>query len=260
MYPVAFSLFGLQITSYGILVALSFAYVWWRVSIEGPRTGISGEFLQNLLLVVLVSALTGARILHVLTHLEWYRQQPMEAIFSRSGYDFVGGFITAALATAWWCGRCKVEPGEVGDLIAPHLAFAHGIGRIGCFLFGCCYGTVCELPWAIHFPDGSDAFDFHGSVGVHPVQLYELASLWCIGGILLLIRSRKRFTWQVFESYIVLYGAARIVLELFRGDNRGALGFEWLSPSQILYGVLVLGALAAMTWQWRGATAARSGK
>ncbi len=253
MYPIAFELFGLQITTYGILVAMAFAFVWWRISLEGPRKGISSEFLQNLLLVVLVSSLVGARCLHILTHFDWFRQHPFDAVFSRSGYDFVGGFVAAAVATAIWSVWCKESPAEVGDLIAPYLAYAHAIGRVGCFLFGCCYGTECHQPWAVHFPPESDAYAHHGDIGTHPVQLYEMLALVCIGSFLLWLRARRRFPWQIFSVYVLLYGIARFGLEFFRGDDRGALGAAWLSPSQILYGLLVIVASALFAWLWKSA-------
>ncbi len=244
MAPVAFEFLGIQITWYGICVASAFGFVWWRLSSAGARLGIPPEFLQNLVFVTMVAGILGARVLHVITHFDYFREYPHEIVFSRVGYDFVGGFLGAVPAAAWYCRRCGQQVWKVADLAAPYLAFAHGIGRIGCFTFGCCYGSVCTLPWAAHFHPESPAGMHYPGLGLHPVQLYETAALWVIAGILLWLAARRLFPGTVFLTYICLYSVARFILEFFRGDQRGQLGPSPLSPSQTIY--LVLFVVAAI--------------
>ncbi len=248
MYPVAITLFGLEITTYGIMVAVAFAFVWWRFTHESSRVGVSEDDAQTLLIVAIVSGMLSARLLHVVTHLDSYREVPWEALFSRQGYAFVGGFAGGAVAVIWWCRRKNVVVLELADLIAPYIAIAHGIGRVGCFLFGCCYGSVCEWPWAVHFPTDAGASVSYPTQGIHPVQLYEAFALWGLGTLLLLARERRAFPGQILWMYLILYGIARFVLEFFRGDDRGTLLVAWLSPSQTLYLLMAVGAAAA--WMW----------
>ena len=92
MHPTLFRVYGFQITTYGLMLAIAFAVASTLIVRRGEREGIPGEFLQNLLVVVMVAALVGARLLHILVDLEYYRAHPLEAVFSREGYVFFGGF------------------------------------------------------------------------------------------------------------------------------------------------------------------------
>ena len=125
-------------------------------------------------------------------------------------------------------------------------------GRMGCLLAGCCFGSECDLPWAMSFPPRSPAseqqFKAHllGSMSawshpVHPTQIYEsAASLAIAAACLFLVQPRKRYDGQVFAAFLVLYAVARFLLEILRRDDRGAL--LGLSTSQLIGVALVLAA------------------
>lgn len=109
---------------------------------------------------------------------------------------------------------------EVLNRLAPGLALAHAAGRIGCFIEGCCYGTHCDLPWAVHNAAAKDL--------VHPVQLYESAALAVLGLFLWKNESRRLGGLVSNETsglYLASYAAIRFILEFFRGDlTRGSFG------------------------------------
>ena len=118
---------------------------------------------------------------------------------------------------------------------------------------GCCFGAVCDLPWAVSFPGQSPAseaqFRAHElasshmwSRPVHPTQIYEsAASLAIAAACLIWIHPRKRYDGQVFVAFLVLYAVARFALEFLRRDARGEL--LGLSTSQLL-GVVLIGVAA----------------
>lgn len=112
-------------------------------------------------------------------------------------------------------------------LLTP-LALAQGIGRIGCFLGGCCYGFPCNF--GVSYPPGSYPYSMIGPVKVFPVQLVESGCLFALFGLLLCVPFRFRGA-----VYLLGVGTIRFVLEFFRGDVRGTMfGIAALSPQQIL--------------------------
>jgi phosphatidylglycerol---prolipoprotein diacylglyceryl transferase len=102
------------------------------------------------------------------------------------------------------------------DLGAPMLALAHAFGRLGCLCAGCCYGAAHDGPFALHYPEGSPAFA--GGMGRYPIPLIESGIELMLFVWLMNLRLKKRFHGQVMLHYVMVYPAARFVLEMFRGD------------------------------------------
>jgi phosphatidylglycerol:prolipoprotein diacylglycerol transferase len=253
MHPTLFHFFGLQITTYGAMVALAFVALWIGTVTRGKKLGYPEDFLLNLLTVVVLSAFISARALHVAVNWSLYSQNPKLILFSRDGYVFLGGFVGAVLACIWYIRKHNQSILGVADLFAPFLALAHGIGRIGCFLFGCCYGKVCSEKAGVHFPPDSPAFidqinqgllDVHAehSLAVYPTQLFSSVFNLINFAILLFLLTRQKFKGQIAMCYLMIYGTGRFIIEFFRGDYRGALGP--LSTSQLISLLLISAGLA----------------
>jgi phosphatidylglycerol:prolipoprotein diacylglycerol transferase len=204
------------------MVALGFIAGLWTASRRAPISGISGEKILDLGPWLLIGTLVGARLLYVITF--WRDQfagQPLTEWLKiwQGGLVFYGGLIGASLAYIAFA-RLRKLPLWVGaDVLAPSIALGQVLGRVGCLLFGCCYGKVCHLPWAIRFPAEHPTHPVNGqAVPVHPTQIYE--SILCLGlyaGLAWLYR-RKKFDGQIFAAFLVGYAAIRFFVELFRGD------------------------------------------
>lgn len=141
----------------------------------------------------------------------------------------------------------KEERGNVLHLfscVMPGLVLAHAFGRVGCFLGGCCYGRIAEGPFGVVFPEGSPAANAYpntfggvGSFPVVPTQLFE-----AVFELLLFIAMLvfyKQLKGKNVCLYLVLYGTFRFILEFWRGDDRGSIGF-YFSPSQFMSILLVV--------------------
>lgn len=135
------------------------------------------------------------------------------------------------------------------DALIPGMAIAHGIGRVGCFLGGCCFGKVTSSPLGVVFPEGSIAEGLYpnpvaeGSLPVLPTQLIEAVfELLLFTVLMLLSRRTRKYNTAIWS---ITYAVFRFVLELWRGDDRGSAALP-LSPAQVLsillftFGVLVL--------------------
>lgn len=99
-----------------------------------------------------IAGFLGARIAYILVNFEDFLRHPRALIFSRQGFVFLGGLLTALPVVALQLRRWRVRFWPMADLMAPPLALAHAFGRAGCFTAGCCYGAPTALPWGVRFP------------------------------------------------------------------------------------------------------------
>jgi len=277
--PTLVTLGGVELHSYGLAIALGFTIGTVVAVKEAGRLGLPdrGAFV-DLLFWVLVAGIGGSRLAYVLLHAGDYGRLCAGAGAARSagrvladcaaplrlwegGLIFYGGLLGAAAAVAVVVRRQRQwRFGRVADALAPGLALGHAVGRLGCFLAGCCYGK----PWdaGLRFPRGSVAFDELAATlpagatetpPLHPTQLYEAAGELIIFFLLLRARRHRRFDGATALVYALLYGVLRFGVELFRGDQgRGMLG-----PVSIAQVVSVAVAAAAALLLARGAASQR---
>lgn len=242
MHPILIDIPGFPITTYGLMVAIAFITFWTLAVARAKKLGYDSETIMNLLTIIVISAMVGARLLHVAVNFSDYYNDPSR-LLAREGYVFLGGFLLAVASSYWYLKRKKHSVLGVADLFAPYLPLAHAIGRVGCFLYGCCWGGLCTAPWSVRFPQESPAWIDQVNRGlisietpvtlpVHPAQLYSTLANLAIVGVLLWLRGRQSFKGQLAMMYLMLYGIARPIVEHFRVDPRGL--YFGLSTSQWL--------------------------
>jgi phosphatidylglycerol---prolipoprotein diacylglyceryl transferase len=249
VHPEAFKLFGFPIYWYGIFAAIGFLAAFGTGSKRARREGLPGEAIMNLAPWIIFGAIIGARILYVINYWdEEFASKPLYYVITigRSGLVFYGGLIGASLGTIIYCWKNKLPLWKVGDIMGPSVALGHAFGRIGCLMTGCCYGRVCDLPWAIHFPADTHATK---GIGVHPTQIYESALNFLFFGALMWLYNRKKFDGQIFSAYLIGYAILRAIVENFRGDyeKQQYLG-GILSPGQVVS--VVIFVIGAALWFW----------
>ena len=139
------------------------------------------------------------------------------------------------------------------DVLAPSLLIGEGFGRIGCFLYGCCYGKACEQPWAVRFPPDSLTFkklvengvigqDAAETISLHPTQIYSSVAAFVFAGILAWFFRRRPFDGAVMCLTSILYPISRYVLETLRGDiDPGALGLK--DAQMMSIGLMITGII-----------------
>jgi phosphatidylglycerol:prolipoprotein diacylglycerol transferase len=152
MFPILLKLGIFRIYSYGLFVALGFLAGAKIFLIQARREKIPDNVVYDLVLVVLISAIAGARLLYVFFNLNEYLHHPLNILHLwRGGLVFQGGLVGVGLAVIVFCRIKHLDLRKTGDWIAPASALGHAFGRIGCFLAGCCYGTPTKVPWAVVF-------------------------------------------------------------------------------------------------------------
>jgi phosphatidylglycerol---prolipoprotein diacylglyceryl transferase len=251
MYPKIADFGSVTIHTYGLLLALAFIAGIWVTSRNARKQGLDSDSIWNLGLIVIFSALVGAKALLFFSDYSYYSQNPRE-LFSlstlRSTGVYYGGLALAISASFLYVRKANLPGWTVADLAAPGLALGQAIGRLGCLSAGCCFGKPTSLPWGITF---TNQYSYE-NVGVplhtplHPTQIYE-----SIGTLLLFVYltwrlGRKRFAGQVILEFLALYSVLRFIVEFFRDDERGFIVEGILSTSQMIALLTVLAAVAVL--------------
>ncbi len=250
MHPLAFELFGRPVYWFGVMMALAFlsAIALWNWL--APRSGRPAGYGSELGFWIMISGVVGARIAEVVTNWAHYQAQPLEIIrVDRGGLVYYGGFILACLAVIVFSRRHRDPLWSLADYGVVALPLGHAIGRIGCFINGCCYGLHSALPWSIRFPADHES---HG-VPVHPTQLYEAGYNSLLFGVLLACFLRRRPpAGRVFALYLLLYPPFRFLVESIREEPHGAGG---LTAAQLTSIPLFLAGLVLWIYLGRKAHA-----
>ena len=224
MHPILFTLFGFPVRAYGVMAALGFlagvgTWLWiGRRDREFPP-----ETATDLGVWLMLSGILGSRIAYVVANWNHYRTAPEEIVrIDQGGLIFYGGLILASLARIVFARRRRIPLWEMADYAIPGLAVGHALGRIGCFLNGCCYGRAATAhpAWGVVYPACSEPGQMFPGVPLYPVQLLEAAGLLAIWAALLWAYPRKKRAGGVFALYLLLYPPLRFVLEYLRGDPR----------------------------------------
>ena len=164
----------------------------------------------------------------------------------KGGGVWIGGVIGGFAFAAWFLRRTRLRARDALAVLFTALPLAHAVGRVGCFLAGCCYGDACDLPWAVTYTDPQAAAWNGTPLGrpLHPTQLYEAALELANFPIVLWVWHRRPRSWAPVATWLGLYGTERFALELLRADPRGAwLGLstsQWLALGMVAVSICLL--------------------
>ncbi|MDD3925131.1 MAG: prolipoprotein diacylglyceryl transferase [bacterium] len=246
MRPVLVDFGFFVLPSYGVMLALGviLASIWCIR--RAAAAGLSAERMVDLISIVMIAALAGARLCYVLLNWGYYASDPWEALkVWEGGLSFHGG-LAAGIPAALLYLRNRMNFLRYSDLLAPGVALGYAVTRIGCFLNGCCYGKSADLPWCVHM-HGADR---------HPTQIYSSLLSLALIPLLLLIDRRKRYDGQVILYYVVLYSLERFLVEIYRAGESAVVLPSGLTQAQLLSLGLIAVALAAdCVWRHRAVAA-----
>ena len=141
MFPKLFDLGPLTVYSYGVLLAAAYLGGLQFALVRARSRGLDAARVMDLGIYIIVSALVGAKLLLVLVDADHFLREPADLLsLARSGGVFYGGLILAVIVGLWYVRKHQLPTWRIADVIAPGIAFGHVVGRLGCFLAGCCYG------------------------------------------------------------------------------------------------------------------------
>lgn len=232
MDRVAFTIFGIDVMWYGVLIATGMLIGIALAIREAKRVGISEDDVLNIAIIAIPVAIICARLYYVIFSWDYYSQNPGEIFNIRGGGLAIHGGLIGGILTGFIYAKVKkLDFFKTADAVMVGMPLAQAIGRWGNFINGEAHGGPTSLPWGI-MVDG---------VKVHPTFLYE--SIWDFGIFLFIMfymRKKKTYEGEVIVSYITLYSIGRFFIEGLRTDS---LMFGPIRMAQFVSLVGVIGGL-----------------
>jgi len=240
LYPYL-NLFGAEVSVYFLFLSCVFSLVVPVIVKRAERLDVSLHSALDFYLVILIGSFIGARAFYILYQdPSFYLANPEQVLyFWNGGYVFFGGFFGSILAGSVFC-YCKKLDFELWfNFSVPVLSLGYAVGRLACFLSGCCYGRVTDVSWSVWM---------HGAFR-HPTQLYASLMEFVIFAVLIGVEKRKGFkAFLVLPLWLIFHGTARIIMEIYRVDPRGGEIFN-LSISTLVSIVLVSAGVSLLIYK-----------
>lgn len=259
MHPDLFSIGPITVHTYGVMMALGFLAALGNWILLGRRMGYTAPFCSDLVFWVMVSGIAGARAAYVLENWQDYMAAPLSILrVDQGGLVFYGGLVAAGAAIVVFARRHRLGLVPFLDFVVTSVPLAHALGRIGCFLNGCCFGSRTVSAWCgVRFPKASIPWysqyhehllgaDAPASLPVHPVQLYEAGFNLVVYGLLVWLFRKRLRPGVVMAAYLMLYAIGRFSLEFWRGDRGERLEVFQLSIGQFISIPLLMLGLAML--------------
>jgi phosphatidylglycerol---prolipoprotein diacylglyceryl transferase len=259
MLPFHFKLGWLAVTPNEVFAVLGAVICGFVARRRLKSLGSTEGGVLDYVLAALAGGSVGARLYYWLPL--WIRgQMSFSQLFTSwsDGSGFYGAFIGGALALAVTAHFKKMPILKTLDATMGTVPLGFGIGKIGCFLAGCCYGM--RSPSGLSFQPGSLCYVTQRSAGqlphgaatslpVHPVQLYDMIYGFALFALLVLLQRRSARPGEVYAASAVGYSAYRFFIEFLRDDpDRHTFGASALTDSQIT--AIAVFVVAAGCWAW----------
>lgn len=250
--PVAFSIFGLDVYWYGLIIGFGILAGLFLAMNLAKRNGIDENLYPDFLIYALIVSVAFARIYYVIFSWDSYKDNLLKIFaFREGGLAIYGAIIGAVITLIIFSKRRKVDFWNFADTAAPGLILGQSIGRWGNFVNMEAFGGYTENPLAMMLKKTDAKYipvqllDKIKTVGgveyiqVHPTFLYE--SLWNLAVlvILLVYFKKRKFKGEIFALYLLGYGLGRVWIEGLRTDQL-LIGSSTIPVSQLLAGILII--------------------
>lgn len=223
MNPILFSIGTINIYAYsvyltaGCLLGIGWATRaarLWKLDYKlAPVTGI----------ISIVCGVIGARALYVALYPQEFVDNLSKIFyFWQGGLAFSGAIIFGSIGGMLYLNSKQQPLLDWLDCFVPGIALGQAVGRLGCFLAGCCYGSPTDLPWAVTFKNSASLAPLFQSL--HPTQLYHSLAGLITFLILVVAGSRISTEGRITGLFLILFSAFRFIIEFFRAEYRGELG------------------------------------
>ncbi|MEZ6059821.1 MAG: prolipoprotein diacylglyceryl transferase [Planctomycetaceae bacterium] len=256
---------GVPLFGYGLMLFVGFASGTLLATRRARQVGLDPNVVWDLTMWLLIPGIIGARVIYLLQN--WQRvvggKAGMDAVLATvnltdGGIVFYGCVIGGVIGAITFCRRRNIRILQLGDVVIPSLMLGLGFGRIGCFLYGCCFGGPCSLPWAVRFPPDSLTFqklvergtippDAAATIPLHPTQIYSSILAFSLAAFLTWYFRHRPFEGAVLALGCTIYPINRFVLEVIRDDEPARMG-TGLTFSQLMSIGIFLTGCGMLIW------------
>jgi len=192
------------------MLIIAFTVAVFLASRRAKVEGFNPDEIYNFCFSIFIAGIIGCRLLYVLDNLDFYLKEPLEIIMlQHGGMAWFGGLAFGALAGIIYLRLKHLPVLKIIDLVIPFVALGQAIGRLGCFLNGCCYGRLSES--GVYFPSLRQTR--------LPTQLYSSFLLLLIFVVLRFLQEKKIRPGLIFSAYLFLYSTKRFFMEFLRDDS-----------------------------------------
>jgi phosphatidylglycerol:prolipoprotein diacylglycerol transferase len=231
LLPVLFNLSWFTLYSYPLFLGFAFG-IGLRVAISlVEKYGVEPKLKADFIISIFLGTWIGAKLLFLVVNTDEnsFQYVRYSSFWLGGGFVFYGGFIFALAILAVYVFILKRFNLQDVALLVPALAFGHGVGRLGCLLAGCCYGSETSSFFSIYLHHASR----------HPVQLYESLLLFILGFVTYKMVKASVSRSKIIITYLYGYSLVRFALEFLRGDEIRGVFFNLFSTSQIVSIVII---------------------
>ncbi|MCX5725738.1 MAG: prolipoprotein diacylglyceryl transferase [Candidatus Saganbacteria bacterium] len=241
MHPILLKIGLINVYSYGTMLAIGFLAGTLVALRLAKKEGISEDKILEAMVYIILSSIIGARLAYALFFFWQFKENPL-LIFSlgSGGLAFYGGLFFGILVVLWFARANRIPLLKLLDIGSAPVFLGYSITRIGCFLNGCCFGIVTNLPWGVKFPNLEGLR--------HPTQLYASAINLLFFFIALALFKRKKFDGEVFFVSLLLYMTYRFLIDFIREGPKLLFG---LTSVQFISIFVFAAALYTLTLKFR---------
>lgn len=232
MYPVLLKLGDVNVYAYGVMVIVSMSAGFGLALVGALRSKLVAGPVLMTATVFLMGLAFGAKVGWLVEE----RELTLRSLLG-SGLVIAPGLLLGVLVAIPIPILFKQSVGATFDALAPALLGSLALGRVGCFLAGCCYGKPTELPWAMHFPSLPPQF---GSLGAHPTQLYLFLALAASAAVLFSVLGRGAFRGQIALIAVAVFSVVTMSERTFRFSEQAPAVWPYFVWGALLVTALVL--------------------
>lgn len=240
MNPIMFKIGSIGIRWYSVLILVSFIIGYFLVLTRARKKGISGVYITDISLYLIIFCIIGARLYYCLLNMDYYKNNLLEILkIWNGGLAIHGGIIAGIIVLAIYTKKFQIGFFRMTDIIAPALALGQAIGRWGNFFNQEAFGpatTLSELK-KLHIPQFIiDGMKIDG-VYHHPTFLYESLVCLLIFIIIMIVRNSQHVKdGQITGLYFIIYGISRYFIEALRQDS---LYFGTYKAAQVISLIMI---------------------
>ncbi len=241
---VAFTVFGVEVYWYGLLIASAVILGLILAYRAAPKYGVKPDHVLDTLIAIVPMMIIFARLYYVVFEWDEFKGKPLSIFNLRTGgLGFYGGIIGGIIALIIVVKIRKIELSRMMDLLVVYVPLGQGIGRWGNFFNQEAFGYNTDLPWGM-YSDGTYSYLLKTGIGdpnlpVHPTFFYEFLANMLIFAALIFIRSKSKRPYITTAWYFLLYGLVRFFVESIRTDSLYVFN-TGLRASMVLSAVMVL--------------------